>query len=152
MELYSIPTKSYKNIFFSVLSANIAAIIISYLLVTQVLTVIPLRVERSVTTPILLIMVAVAFIHSGQLRKKLNKLHEIEDFEEKLKAYEKIYKFRMMWHLGSVLVTCLIFVLTSRYYFFYWVIFDLLVSLPGYPSRELFKRELKNEEVILVDK
>lgn len=129
---------------------GVLGIIVSYFLASRGLFFISVvGWGKQVTLPLLLVMFISAMWFTRKLRKRINAMHEIEDFEQKVQEYEKIYRARLQWNLLSCLILCLLFVLTGRFFFFYFSIFQVLFVIPLYPSAILFRRELKNEEVIL---
>jgi hypothetical protein len=103
---------------------------------------------KQFTNPVLLGMVLIGFVHSNYQKNQLRKLKAIEDFDEKLIQHERFYKTRIMWFLFTCLISCFLFVLTGRYLFFYFSLFDLLVSFGGFPRKEIIKKELDKEDII----
>jgi hypothetical protein len=108
-----------------------------------------LAFSKQITFPVLLIMFIGTFLHGRSLRKRINAIGDIPEFETKVQVYEKVYSSRLQWNLISCLILCLLFVLSGRYFFFYFSIFQVVIVIPLYPNLLLFRRELKNEEIIL---
>lgn len=150
MDLYSINTKNFKRTFILVQVASALAIIASYFTVKSGVFVVPaIGISRTITLPLLLLMFILAMWSGRKLRKRIAAMSLIEDFELKVQEYEKVYRSRLQWNLISCLILCFLFVLTTRNFFFYFSILQALLILPFYPSATLFKRELRNNEIIL---
>ncbi len=150
MELYSIDKKNFRKAFFLVEIYGVLAIIISYFIARGGIYSVPLySTGRQITMPILLLMVLISFIYMQRIRKRLGALDNVEDFEVKVQEYEKIYKARLQLLLLACVISCFLFILTARPFFFYYAILEVLIVLPYYPNAFLFKRELKNDEIIL---
>ena len=150
MDLYSIDTKPFKKIFTLIQLFSVAAILASFFLARTGWFFVPaFAFSRQITLPLLLIMFIATFLHGRALRKRIAAIGEIENFETKVEEYERYYRYRLQWNLIACLILCILFVLTGRYFFFYFSIFQVVLVIPFYPSQLLFRRELKNEEIIL---
>lgn len=150
MDLYTINIKKYKVSFFQTQVINVIAVIGSYLLVQNDLYILSgLVTGQNLTNPILIAMVLLAVVHSQYQKNRLKKLHAISDFDARVEEYETFYKIRMLWYLFSCIISCFLAVLTNRNVFLFFACFDILISLPFYPGLRLFKRELKNDEIML---
>ena len=150
MDLYSVNTKPFKRSFFIMQLLSAAAVTASYFLAeSELLFVSIFAFSKKITYPILLVMFIVPLLHTRTLRKRIDALAAIEDFETRVQEYEKIYRYRLHWNLITCLTLCLLFVLSGRYFFFYFSILQVALYIPFYPNALLFKRELKNEEIIL---
>ena len=150
MDLYSVNTKYFKRTFVLVAIGSVLAILASYFIGKSGLFFAPvIGISRKITFPLLLIMFILAMWYGRSLRKRLNAMWAIEDFDLKVQEYEKIYRARLQWNLIACLILCLLFILTARIFFFYFSILQFLLILPFFPNAALFKRELKNDEIIL---
>ena len=150
MNLYSIDSKKFKSIFYQIQISNIIALIVTFILLKQgVYLLAGFDPGKKLTIPILGLMVVLAFVFATNQRKQLSRIVSIEDFDTRVAEYEKFYKFRMLWYLVSCFVSCGLVLLTGRYVFLIYGVFDILVALPFYPSLLMFKKELQNEEIIL---
>jgi hypothetical protein len=105
---------------------------------------------KKLTLPILPVMAALAMVHSYYQKKKLAALRVINNFDERVEAHQKFYKFRLLWFLFSCLVCCVLSLLTGRNLFLYFAIFDIVAALPFFPALLLFKRELNNDQIMVV--
>jgi hypothetical protein len=150
MDLYSVNAKPFKRTFILYELYGVLAIIVSYFLGRSGLFFVPaLSWGRQVALPTLLLMFIASTWFTRKLRKRLEAMRLVEDFELKMQEYEKVYRLRLQWSLLSCLILCVLFVMTERYFFLYFSIFQVLFVLPLYPNTTLFRRELKNDEVIL---
>lgn len=150
MDLYSVNTKNFKRTFVLVAIGSVMAILASYFIGKSGLFFAPvIGISRKITFPLLLIMFILAMWYGRSMRKRLNAMWQMEDFELKVQEYEKIYRARLQWNLVGCLILCFLFILTARNFFFYFSIFQFLLILPFFPNATLFKRELKNDEIIL---
>lgn len=150
MDLYSVNIKPFKRAFAVTQLLSVAAVIASFFLAGSGTFFVPaFAFGRQITLPVLLIMFVVSLLHGRSLRKRINALGEIADFETKVQEYEKVYRYRLQWNLITTLILCILFVLTGRYFFFYFAILQVVLYLPFYPNLLLFRRELRNEEIIL---
>ncbi len=149
MSLYTIDARKYKALFFQVLLSNIVATTGTYILLKNDIYILAgFDPGKKLTLPILLGMVLLTILLAQHQRKQLKKIDEIDSFEDKVTAYEKIYRSRVLLSLFACFVSCFLALLTGRFNFFYYAIFDIVASLPSYPNLFLFKRELKNNEII----
>jgi uncharacterized membrane protein YkvI len=95
-------------------------------------------------------LIITASIGYTQYRKKmLEKVFDQPEFDVQLIAYTKVYRVTMAWHLFSAMLSCLYAILSYRSNFLLFAFVDLLVMLQFYPTQRLFRRELRNQEVIV---
>lgn len=149
MSLFAIDVKHFKTIFIQSQTINAIAIITGFLLVNNGFYILSqFDPSRKLTTPILLVMVALSFWHGSVQKKRLAKINTIEGFDEKVNDYKKYYKARMLWLTFSCIVSIFLYVLTARNFFLYFAIFDLVVSFIYYPKLFFFQKELQNEDIM----
>ncbi|NII25206.1 hypothetical protein HB364_08950 [Pseudoflavitalea sp. X16] len=149
MSLYTIDVKKYKAYFFQTLITNIVITTGTYILLKNGIYILSgFDPGKKLTSPILFAMIILAVVHGQHQKKQVKKLEGISNFEDRVTAYEKIYKSRLLWFFFACFISCFLAILTGRYLFFYYAIFDIVFSLLCYPNLLLFKRELKNEEII----
>lgn len=150
MDLFAIPVKKYRVIFWQTQIINVIVIIASYLLIKNNVYILRgFDPGQKLTFPIMGIVVILAVIHSQYQRKQLQQLIAIEDFEGRVEAYEKFYNLRMWWFVFSCASSCFLTVLTSRQLFLFYAMFDILISLQFFPTLKRFKRELQNDDILL---
>jgi hypothetical protein len=150
MEIYSIEVREFKGIFYTSLSMMALFIVGSFLWVSSgFVTFSIFSLLRILSSWILIGMMLLTIVYGSYRRKRMNAINTEDDFSVKVKEYVKIYKLHNAWFVLSCFVSCFLFVVTSRNFFFYFACVQLLITLAAYPSRALFKRELKNEEVVV---
>ncbi|MCP9752895.1 hypothetical protein [Ferruginibacter sp. HRS2-29] len=150
MDFFTIPIKKYKQVFWTTVAVNVAAVITTYILFQKGTYLLRgFDPGSKLTLPFLGLVVILAVIHSNYQRKRLQQLVTIEDFETRVAAYEKFYTLRMWWFVFSCASSCLLTLFTNRPLFIYYGAFDILMSLPFFPARKRFRRELQNEEILL---
>lgn len=150
MDLYSVNTKNFKRAFVLVAIGSVMAILASFFIGKSGIFFAPVMgFSRKITFPVLLLMFIAAMWYGRVLRKRITAMGDIQDFELKVQEYQSIYRSRLQWNLISCLILCILFVLTGRNFFFYFSIFQFLLILPFFPNAALFKRELKNDDIIL---
>lgn len=149
LELYTVDIKKYKSGFYTCLITNIVCTGTSFLLAANGFRLVSsFYPDTRLTLSILFVMVVFAFVHSSFTKSRLRKLSLIENFEERVAAYEKLYRLRIIWFLFSSLVSCGLAVFSGRTLFCYYAMFDIVISLGYYPNLTLFKKELNNEDII----
>jgi hypothetical protein len=150
MDLYSIDKTNFRSIFFRSFVFMLVMASASWVLVNNNYIILHnFDPERNFTLPILLAAVVLSGFYGSYHRKQLNRLQDLPSFEEKVEAYEKLYRLRMRWFVGSCMLSCFLAVLTARPVFTYLAFFDALICLPYYPTALLFRKELRNDEIIL---
>jgi hypothetical protein len=148
---FAVNIKNHKRAWQLSLTICGMAVVGSLLLVQNGITIF-LAFDRTtdITTPVLVIFLAVSFIYSWYSRRMLKKLNTYEDFETKLIQYEKIYKTRLVWRVTTCLLSCFLYVLTAGYWFLFFALLELLFSIAAFPNKVIFRKELKNDEIVLV--
>jgi hypothetical protein len=149
LNFYSINPKGFRTVFYSVVTANIVIVTVSFVLIKIGFRLIPgLKLERNVIMIAMYAMVGLAAAHTLYGKKMLKQIYDIQEFESRINAYEKVYRFRLFWYLFSGIITCLIAVITGAMVFFYFGLVDIFLTLPYYPSLRLFRTELRNPEIV----
>lgn len=148
MQLTVVNFKKYKQIFFVSLIVNVIAVNISYFFVKNGTFSFEQFYNKPLAMPVLIGMIALAWMHTILTRKKVDKLTKINDFERRVVMHERIYWFRMLWYLFSCIVCCILFILVTKKFFLYYAIFNVVFLLLLYPNKAVFKKELRNEEII----
>lgn len=150
LNFYSIDGKRFHSIFFSIQIVNVFAIFATFLIINNGVRLFPaLIIGKGFVGIALSVMVGLALIHTLYGKRKLRKIDEIEEFEKKVDEYENLYKYRMFWFLFSCLIACILGILSGRVIFFYFGIVDVIIAMPYYPTLLLFRKELKNEDIVL---
>jgi uncharacterized integral membrane protein len=144
----SISLSDYKKHFYQALIPLVTVIILSFILVNFINHDLSLFTIKKLSIPIMAVLAILAFVHSASQKNKLRKLQEIEDFELKTEKYQKIYRFRLIWFLVSGFTCCFLYVFSLHNLFLYFALFDGLLLLGNYPNQKIFKKELRNNEII----
>ena len=150
MELHTIDQKPFRQNFLQTIIPMAVAVVGSLLLINNGYIILNnFDPSRRFTWPIMITMLALAFCYSYYRKKQLEKVFDVENFDDQVKAYENVYKLTMRWYLLSCMVSCFLAVLTARNIFLYFAGYDFIMMLPYYPNKLLFRRELRNDEIIL---
>lgn len=150
MNLYLVPVKKFRHVFLQVLIANIVLTLATWLLLRAGIQLIPgYKAGKNITNPLLIFIVVIAVIRALQQRRHLGEILGINDFDVRLVEYVRFYRSRNLWYLFSVGISCVLCLLSQRDIFLYYAGFDVLLSLPFYPSAFLLKRELRTNDIIL---
>jgi hypothetical protein len=146
----AIEVAAFKKVFFQALMIQFACIIASYVAVRAGI-IIPagIALGRSITLPVLALMTIAAFILSRWESRKIKDLSKIE-FDERVVRYLEIYKSRVSWFILNCFISCLLFFVTTRSLFLYFALFDVLRSFSNFPTKAVFRRDLKTNDIILV--
>jgi uncharacterized membrane protein len=149
MDIYTVNSKPYRRFFLTIISMNVLFIAGSYLAIQQGLNGMAALLGTGFAMPLLGLMIVLAIVHTLYQRRQLAQLSNYTDFEEKLSRYERIYRIRMLWYLFSCVVACILYLIFERKLFLLFALLDLVTALPFYPAVALFRKELKNDEVII---
>jgi len=148
MEFLSLNLRAFKKVFFQCLAINLLIVSASYTsMILGLPYLLPVHLTRNFTSFFLVIMIIPAVTYTWRLKKDLAALDGITDFEEKVARYEKIYRNRLYWFLFSCILSCVLYVLSNRSIFLFYAVFDMAITFPYYPSKAVFQRELKNDEI-----
>ena len=151
MELYPVPIKKYKTLFIVILIANIALITVPFVLVKLGYVFFPgYKDSKVVSYSLMGFLIAASLLQVNYQRKKLIRIAWMPSFTERLQHYDKLFAIRMYWHLLSCMVTAIIVIVTLDTYFFYYGIFDVVFAFMYYPRLALFRRELREENIVIV--
>jgi len=150
LNFYSINAGPFRSTFYLIQSLNILFCIGTFLLIKSGSWILSTAfIGKSFTSITVLIMVLLATIFTGYNNKKLKNILNINEFDIKVSKYYSFYKIRLLWFLFSCIVAGLLGILSGRMLFFYFTIIDLLFAMPYYPTLFLFRKELKNGEIVL---
>jgi hypothetical protein len=95
-------------------------------------------------------MLGIAVLYSIFLKNQREKLRAVADFEEKKKFHKRYFHIRMVWYIGSCLVSCILFLLVANWFFFYFALFELLMLLIVFPNKFFFKKELNDDDIVFI--
>lgn len=151
MNIYTVSSNPYRKIFYSVIIINGLLIAGSYLAIHYGFNGLAAILGTSFAMPLLGAMIVLAVVHTFYQRRQLSRLNRIEDFEEKLSRYESFYQLRMLWYLFSCVVSVILYLIFERKLFLLFASIDLVTALPFFPAAALFRKELRNEEIIITN-
>jgi len=106
--------------------------------------------ESQVINVLLIGVVGIAVVYGYYLRKLRIRLLTILEFEKKMAFHRKYFLIKMWWNLLSGIVSCSLYLLTARKFFFWFVLFDLFTLLLSSPRAAFFKRELNDDEIVFL--
>jgi hypothetical protein len=150
LNFYTISVNRFRSVFFSIQIANIIFSIITFLIIRNGGLLFPgVIIGQNFVRITLYSMVLLAFVFTMYQKNKLSKIVGIEEFDSKVNEYLKFYKYRMFWYLFSCVAACILGVLSGRMIFFYFAIIDVVIALPYYPTSFMFRKELKNDEIVI---
>ncbi len=149
MDLKIVQHKTFKKIYFNFLVICIMIIAGGYFLYKKRVFLLPDFLGAFSAKNILLyVIIGFVLIFAFYVINNKKKLLKLASFEEKLRFYEKFYTRRLWWHVISCLTSVLFLQLTYHYIFIYFGLFDLLSMLAAYPSKEILKKDLDEEDLI----
>jgi hypothetical protein len=127
MSLFTINVKPFKKHFYQILIVNIAINLTTLFLIKNGIYLLSgFDPGKKFTLPFLFCMVITAFLFTHYRKKDLKRIQSIENFPDKVAAYESLYKERVSWYFFSNLLSCVLAILTGRMLFYYYSIADLL--------------------------
>jgi hypothetical protein len=151
MELKIVQHKTFKKIFVNFLVICMIIIAAGFILYKKRIALIPAYLGAFslsnvfIYAAIGLLLVFAFYAINNNNKQKLKKL---DSFDKKISFYERFYTRRLWWHVISCLTSVIFLQLTFHYIFFYFGLFDLLSMLSAYPSKEVLKKELDEEDLI----
>ncbi|RYZ82625.1 MAG: hypothetical protein EOP04_21685, partial [Proteobacteria bacterium] len=93
MELYTIDVKPFKQTFLQNFILLLAATFGSFLLINNGYFILNnFDPQRQYTLPIMIAMVAVAFVYTFYRKKQLEKVFNVSEFYEQVEEYRKVYR------------------------------------------------------------
>jgi hypothetical protein len=144
----SINLGTYRKLFYQAMIPLATAIIISLLIVTLSPFDFSFITIKRIALPVMAILAVLAFVHSGFQKKKMKRLNNYSNFDQKAEAYQKIYRLRLFWFLISGFTCCFIYLFSLHKIFILFAIFDALLLISNFPNKKIFERELNNDEII----
>ncbi len=149
MDLKIVKHKTFKRIYLNFLLICILIITGGLVSYKTNFSIFPLTLwALSLKNVFLYTLVGLALVFAFYIISSKQKLRKLETFEEKITHFEKYYARRLWWHVASCLTTIIFLQLTWHVLFLYFGLFDLLSMLSAYPSKEILKRELDEEDLI----
>ena len=151
MELKIVPYKNFKKIYFNFLVICVLIIAAGFVMYKKHLALLPgFLAAYSLTNVLIYAIVGAALIAVFYLlnNNNRNKLKKLATFDDRISFYSRFYTRRLWWHVISCLTSVLFLQLTWHYIFIYFGLFDLLSMLSAFPSREILKKDLGEDDLI----
>lgn len=149
MELKVVNHKAFKKIYFNFLIICLLIVGGGFLLYKSSIRIFPDTLwALSLKNVFLYAIVGIALVFAFYIINNKQKLRKLATFEERLSHFEKFYTRRLWWHVASCFTTIIFLLLTWHILFFYFGLFDLLSMLGAFPSKDLLKKELGEEDLI----
>jgi hypothetical protein len=149
MDLKIVRHKTFKKIYYNFLVISILIITGGFIFYKTGIQIFPDQLwALSFKNVFLYAIVGMALVFGFYIINNKQKLKKLQSIEEKITLFEKYYTRRLWWHIISCLTTTLFLLLTWHILFFYFGLFDLVSMLGAFPSKEMLKRELAEEDLI----
>ncbi len=149
MELKVVNHKAFKKIYFNFLVICLLIVGGGFVLYKNGILIFPATLwALSIKNVFLYAMVGIALVFAFYIINNKKKLRKLATFEQRLSHFEKFYTRRLWWHVISCFTTIIFLLLTWHILFFYFGLFDLLSMWGAYPSKDLLKKELGEEDII----
>lgn len=149
MELNVVNHKAIKKNYFNFLVICLLIVGGGFVLYKNNILVFPVTLwALSLKNVFLYAIVGIALVFAFYIINRKQKLRKLASFEQKLAYFEKFYTRRLWWHVISCFTTTIFLLLTWHILFFYFGLFDLLSMLGAFPSKDLLKKELADEDII----
>jgi len=96
---------------------------------------------------LLLVLLAGSFLFSFLSKRELTSILAIDNHEQQFTEYENYYKKKLIWNAVSVVLSAAFYLFTSKNYFLYLLLLQVVLSFSFYPSKTLLSRELKKDNI-----
>lgn len=148
MSPYTIDTAPFKKQHITYIAISFIPMVIAYVLANRGYSMIPDPTVNEVLKWVFLAGTFIAsFIITRKHKEKLKTIHSLTAFDDQVVQYKKIYDQRLMVNALIGVLACILYALTARRIFIIFAIFDLVVLLIMYPNKNVFRRELNNQEI-----
>lgn len=149
MELKIVPHKTFKKIFINFLVICSLVVGLGWILYNRRISLFPgFLGAYSWTNVLIYALVGFVLVFAFYVINRKSRLRKLVKFEEKLAFYERFYTRRLWWHVISCVTSVFFLQLTFHYIFIYFGLFDLLSLASAYPSKELLKKDLDEEDLM----
>lgn len=88
------------------------------------------------------------WLYSFYDRSKIKKLEAIDSFEEKAGMYQSVYRHRLIQRIISSLLIAVLFSLTANKFFFWFLVYDTVITLSSFPNKTYIRKLLKDDDII----
>ena len=83
-------------------------------------------------------------------KKDLAGIAEMEDYTEKFKRYEILYKNKLIWNATSIALSGFLLIVSQNKIFLYTLIFQLVMMPVFYPKKSFISNDLKNKDIVFI--
>jgi hypothetical protein len=150
MDLFVVNARPFRVKFYQTVSLILLSVAGGFLVIMlRWVYPLPAFSGKSISLPFLLLLVVASLFYSWHRKEQLEQVIDQENFEVQISRYKKLYQTTMGWHLFSALASCLFALLSYRTNFLLYGLIDLVIMLQFYPGQRLFRRELRNEEIVV---
>lgn len=150
MDLFVVNAKPFRVKFYQTVSLILLSVAGGFLIMTlRWVYPLPAFSGKAISLPFFFLLIVASLMYSWHRKKKLEQIIAQDNFELQISSYKKLYQTTMGWHLFSALTSCLFALLTYRTNFLLYGLIDLIIMLQFYPGQRLFRRELRNEEIVV---
>jgi hypothetical protein len=148
MSLYTIDVAPFKKQHLTYIAISFIPMVISYVMASRGYSIINDPVANEVIKWVFLAATFISsFIVTRKHKQQLLSIHGLPSFYEQVAQYKKIYDQRLVVNVIIGITACILYVLTARKIFILFALFDLIVLLVMYPNKNVFRRELNNNEI-----
>ena len=99
----------------------------------------------------IIVLIGLTLIASWWKRNHKKKLGSTRTFSGKLSYYKRIFLSRLWWNLFSAAAASFLLVLTGRFIFLYFAVFEVLITALSYPFELVIKSDLGREDILFIN-
>lgn len=152
MDKLTINLSAFRKKFILLFLLVCLVVIGGYLLVLNGYTILESPEDTTELRNILIIvLIVLALVASWWKRNQKKKLVSTRTFSGKLSYYKQIYLSRLWWNLFSASAATFLFVLTGRFIFLYFALFEVLITALSYPFELVIKSDLGREDIVFIN-
>lgn len=148
MSLYTIDVAPFKKQHLTYIAISFIPMVIAYVMASRGYSIIADPTANEVIKWVFLAATFIAsFIVTRNHKEQLKSIHGLTSFEEQVAQYKKIYDQRLVVNVIIGITASILYVFTARKIFILFALFDLVVLLVMFPNKNVFRRELNNNEI-----
>lgn len=152
MDKLTINLSSFRKKFIFFFSLVCLVVMGAYLLVLNGYTILETSEDTTELRNIfIIVLIGLALVASWWKRNQKKKLSSTRTFSGKLSYYKRIYLSRLWWNLFSASAASFLFLLTGRYIFLYFALFEVLITALSYPFELVIKSDLGREDIVFIN-
>jgi hypothetical protein len=152
MDKLTINLSAFRKIFILFFLLVCLVVIGGYLLVLNGYTILESPEDTTELRNIfIIVLIGLALVASWWKRNQKKKLVSTRTFSGKLSYYKQIYLSRLWWNLFSASAATFLFVLTGRFIFLYFALFEVLITALSYPFELVIKSDLGREDIVFIN-